>query len=60
MTGPAIVATDGAGEMSWPDGRRYVGQFHDGKMDGPGRMIYPGGKIEDGVWKQDTFTGAAK
>jgi len=51
---------DGAGEMRWPDGRQYVGQFHDGKMDGPGRMIYPGGKIEDGVWKQDTFTGAAK
>jgi hypothetical protein len=50
---------DGQGEMTWPDGRKYVGQFHDGTMDGPGKMTYPDGRFQDGLWKQDKFTGAA-
>ena len=45
--------------MTWPDGRQYTGEFHDGKMDGRGKMTHPDGKIQDGQWKQDQFVGAA-
>jgi hypothetical protein len=48
---------DGEGTMTWPDGRKYVGEFRDGKMHGLGKMTYADGRIEEGVWKQDEFTG---
>jgi hypothetical protein len=38
----------------------YVGQFQDGKLNGTGKMTYPGGKVENGLWKRDKFAGAAK
>jgi|ERR1039458_940460 hypothetical protein len=50
----------GTGAMTWPDGRQYAGHFINGKMDGVGKMTYPGGKSEDGTWKQDAFVGPAK
>jgi len=49
---------DGSGEMTWPDGRKYVGQFRDGKMNGVGKMTYPNGKVEDGSWQEDRFLGS--
>jgi len=30
----------GKGELSWADGRAYVGQFHQGKFHGQGRMVW--------------------
>ena len=50
----------GSGTMTWPDGRKYVGQFQNGRMDGRGVMNYPGGKVEDGLWKQGEFLEAVK
>ena len=40
------------------DGRKYMGQFRDGKMDGAGRMTHLDGQIQDGLWKEGEFTGA--
>ena len=51
----AAELPDGTGEMNWPDGRKYVGQFHNGTMDGPGKMTYPDGNVEEGNWKQGRF-----
>jgi len=48
---------DGEGTMTWSDGRKYVGEFRDGKMHGLGKMTYADGRIEEGFWKQDEFTG---
>jgi hypothetical protein len=48
---------DGEGAMTWSDGRKYIGEFRDGKMHGLGKMTYADGKVEEGVWKQDQFTG---
>jgi hypothetical protein len=59
LTYGAVELPDGAGAMTWPDGRMYVGQFRDGKMDGQGKMSYPDGKVEEGQWKDDKFAGAA-
>jgi hypothetical protein len=50
---------DGMGAMTWPDGRQFVGQFYNGQPDGTGKMTYPNGKVEEGLWKQGNFTGAA-
>lgn len=50
----------GTGTMTWPDGRKYVGQFRDGKMDGTGKMTYPNGKIEEGLWREGKFMGAGR
>jgi hypothetical protein len=36
-----------------------MGEFRDGKMDGTGQMIYPDGKIQDGLWRNGKFTGSA-
>ena len=49
---------NGHGAMTWPGGA-YVGQFRDGKMDGQGKKTYPDGKVEEGLWKDDQFVGAA-
>jgi hypothetical protein len=46
------------GTATWPDGRKYVGQFRDGKLDGAGKMTYPGGKVQEGVWHSDEFLGS--
>ena len=51
---------DGAGSMTWPEGRMYVGRFRDGLMDGQGKMTYPDGKVEEGQWKDDQFAGPVK
>jgi len=51
----AAELPDGMGEMNWPDGRKYVGQFHGGTMDGPGKMTYRDGNVEEGNWKQGRF-----
>jgi hypothetical protein len=50
---------DGAGTMTWPDGRQFVGKFSNGQPEGTGKMTYPNGKVEDGLWKQGKFLGAA-
>jgi hypothetical protein len=50
---------DGSGSMKYPDGRKYVGQFHGGKMSGTGKMTYPDGKVEAGLWKDGKFVGAS-
>jgi hypothetical protein len=46
--------------MTYPDGSEHIGQFRYGTRDGNDKMTYPGGKIEDGVWKDDKFLGASK
>ena len=56
----AAELPQGGGTMIWPDGRKYVGQFWDGQMEGQGTMTYPDGKVEDGIWKQGKFVGPVK
>jgi hypothetical protein len=51
---------DGTGTMAWPDGRQFVGQFYSGQPDGTGKMTYLDGKVENGLWKQGNFVGAAQ
>lgn len=60
VVGGATEVPDGLGTMTWSDGRTYTGHFLAGKMDGSGKMAYPGGKIEDGIWVRGTFASQAR
>ncbi len=48
---------EGNGEMIWPDGRKYVGEFRDGVPHGLGKMTLKNGEVQDGVWANGTFAG---
>lgn len=37
--------------MTYPDGKKYDGQWKDGNYDGKGLLTYPDGSSYDGEWK---------
>ena len=41
---------DGEGIFTWPDGRRYEGQYKDDKKDGYGLFEWADGKKYKGYW----------
>ena len=40
----------GKGEYFWANGQKYVGNFKKGEFDGYGKMTYPDGSINEGIW----------
>merc|ERR1740133_378744 len=53
----------GKGELSWADGRAYVGQFHQGKFHGQGRMVWNTPKgllIYEGQYVEDAKHGSGR
>ncbi len=36
---------------------KYVGNFYNNSMHGKGKMIYPDGHVEEGVWENGEFLG---
>ena len=42
------------------DGGKYVGQFKDRKRHGQGTYTYADGRVEEGIWKENTFQYAQK
>jgi hypothetical protein len=53
------------GTIMWKDGRVYKGDWKlvRGSADWPdgvGKMTYPDGRVEEGLWKDGRFVGAAK
>ena len=46
----------GKGVFSWPDGRKYEGEYLNDLKHGQGKFEWPSGKMYDGSWadgKQD-------
>ena len=41
------------GKFTWPDGRRYEGEFLNGHLQGLGAMTWPDGSSYKGEWKND-------
>jgi hypothetical protein len=41
---------NGKGEYFWKNGQKYEGNFKNDEFDGYGKMTYPDGSIEEGVW----------
>ena len=48
---------NGQGTYTWPDGRKYVGQFKDGKAHGQGTFTWPGGQKYVGQYKDGKING---
>jgi len=44
---------DGLGSLTHPDGRKYVGEFKDGKKNGQGTYTWSDGDKEVGEWKKN-------
>ena len=42
---------NGEGELTWPDGRKYIGKFTDDKKDGYGEYYWQNGAYYKGNWK---------
>ena len=47
----------GRGTMTWPDGRKYVGNWNSNTMYGRGTMTWPDGRKYVGVWEDDKMHG---
>ncbi len=45
------------GTYTWSDGRKYVGQWRDNKMNGKGTFTFPDGKMYIGEYKNDLRHG---
>ena len=41
----------GKGQYFWTDGRKYEGNFNNGQINGYGKMTYPDGSIQEGIWE---------
>ncbi|MDB4109414.1 hypothetical protein N9558_03270, partial [Porticoccaceae bacterium] len=48
---------NGQGTHTWPDGRKYVGQFKDGRLDGQGTFTMPDGRKYVGRYKDGRLDG---
>lgn len=44
---------EGYGIFTWPDGRRYEGQYIDDKKEGHGNFYWPDGRKYEGVGKME-------
>jgi hypothetical protein len=42
---------EGYGVFTWPDGRKYQGEYVDDKKEGKGEFFWPDGRKYDGGWK---------
>lgn len=49
---------EGRGIETWADGRRYEGDFKNGKKDGEGYFEWPNGNKYIGSWKSGKQHGA--
>jgi len=50
---------EGKGKLKWQDGRKYIGEFRDGKEEGEGTFKWPNGNKYIGQWKDGKMTGYA-
>ena len=51
------LVKDGVGEMTWPDGSIYRGQFVQDQMEGTGQMVQASGDVYQGQWKDNQANG---
>ena len=48
---------EGKGIFTWPDGRRYEGEYRNDKKEGFGTFYWNDGKIYKGNWKKGKQCG---
>lgn len=47
----------GQGHMKWVDGSSYDGEWAHGIQHGKGKMVFPSGKIKEGMFADNVYTG---
>ena len=45
---------EGQGNYTWPNGKKYEGEWKDGKKDGKGIILYEDGSKMEGVFRDDS------
>lgn len=50
----------GKGQFNWYDGKKYIGEFSEGKLHGQGKIEYPGGQLVLGNWSKGENIGIDK
>ncbi len=48
---------NGMGMITSPVGDSYAGEFHNGEIDGAGKMLYVNGKVQVGYWRHNKYIG---
>ena len=48
---------NGQGTITYPNGRKYVGEYKDGERDGQGTLTWSNGKKYLGEWKNGEMSG---
>ena len=48
---------DGKGVFSWPDGRKYEGEYLENRKHGYGEFQWPDGSCYKGYWRDDKQHG---
>ena len=48
---------NGKGKFSWPDGRKYEGEYRNDLKNGYGQMFWPDGKAYQGEWVDGVQSG---
>ena len=48
---------NGTGTKVWPDGKKYMGEWKNGKRNGTGTMVYTDGRVEKGRWINGKYQG---
>ena len=46
---------EGHGTLMYSAGAKYVGEFVDGNMEGPGKLTWPDGDFKSGLFEADEF-----
>lgn len=55
--GIEIMVHHGKGIQTWPDGSKYEGYWHEGRMHGYGRLIKANQGVYEGEFKADKADG---
>ena len=48
---------DGSGEMKYPDGKIYTGEFNNGMREGQGKLLFTNGEVYTGGFSKDEPNG---
>ena len=55
-----VDVPNGMGLMTSPSGNSFAGEFHNGELDGPGKVLLSDGREQAGYWRHGKYIGPTK